>query len=142
MGTCVGISAAYQAAALELNGAGKLLTLEGAPAVAALARQNLSQLGLQHRAEVREGRFQDVLAEAAHVRAPLDLVFVDGHHDGDATLAYFKQLQPHLSPGGVIVFDDIAWSPGMRRAWERIAGDEIVSLAADLGEVGLVRTGG
>src|SRR5688572_26936117 len=44
MGTSLGITAAYQAAALSLNGAGRLVTLEGADTIAALARENLNGL--------------------------------------------------------------------------------------------------
>ena len=44
MGSCVGISACYQAAALELNGAGKLLTLEGAPVLAARTARSIEEL--------------------------------------------------------------------------------------------------
>jgi predicted O-methyltransferase YrrM len=140
MGTCVGISAAYQAAGLELNGWGRMTTLEGAPEVAALARRSLSELGLDQ-VDVRAGRFQDILDDTAREREPLDLVFVDGHHDGDATIAYYMELKPHLSAGATLVFDDIHWSPGMRGAWQEITADESVAVSADLGEVGIVSTG-
>jgi predicted O-methyltransferase YrrM len=137
MGTSVGISAAYQAAGLELNGWGRLMTLEGAPEIAALARRNLSELGLE-RIEVREGRFQDILGDAAREHGPLEFVFVDGHHDGEATVGYFGQLKPQLAPGATVIFDDIDWSPGMRRAWREISADDSVAVSADLGEIGIV----
>jgi len=35
------------------------------------------------------------------------------------------------------VFDDIHWSAGMKRAWERICADPRFSLFIDLGKVGL-----
>jgi len=44
LGTCVGISAAYQSAGLELNKKGKLITLEGAGSLAAIAKKNLDKL--------------------------------------------------------------------------------------------------
>ena len=37
----------------------------------------------------------------------------------------------------VIVFDDIRWSGGMRRAWRRIAADRRTTTAADAGRVGI-----
>ena len=46
LGSCVGISAAYIAAALELNEAGKLLTIEGAEPLATIASNNLQKLQL------------------------------------------------------------------------------------------------
>lgn len=136
LGTSVGISAAYQAAALELAGRGELVTVEGSPAVAQLARANLSELGLG-RAEVRTGRFQDVLDELLHERAPVDYAFIDGHHDEQATVEYFRQLLPFLSNGAVLVFDDITWSAGMRRAWRAILDEEAVTVSADLEDVGV-----
>ncbi|HSE28269.1 MAG TPA: class I SAM-dependent methyltransferase [Gemmatimonadales bacterium] len=136
MGTSVGISAAYQAAALELNASGSLVTLEGAPAVAEIAAANLRRLGLD-RSEVVVGRFQDTLPGLLEARQPVDYVFVDGHHDQQATLAYFELLLPALAGAALLVFDDIAWSDGMRRAWSALSRDHRVGIAVDLGPVGL-----
>jgi predicted O-methyltransferase YrrM len=121
---------------LELNGAGTLVTLEGAPAIADLARGHLGRLGLG-RAEVVVGRFQDTLPGVLAARRPVDYVFVDGHHDEHATLGYFEQLLPFLADSALLVFDDIAWSDGMRRAWTAIARDPRVTSAVGLGPVGL-----
>lgn len=141
LGTCVGMSAAYQAAALQLNGRGRLITLEGAPELADLASSNLQQLGLSN-ARVVTGRFQDTLAGVLAEEAPVDMVFIDGHHDEEATLRYFQQVRPHLStPGALVIFDDINWSSGMRRAWDAVAGDAGVQHALSLGTVGLCVVG-
>ena len=55
LGAGLGLSAAYQAAALELNGSGSLVTLEGAEAWAVVAEQGLDELGLAGRARVERG---------------------------------------------------------------------------------------
>jgi predicted O-methyltransferase YrrM len=136
MGTAVGISAAYQGAALRLNGHGTLLTLEGAPSLADIARNNLQQLGLDT-VEIVVGRFQDTLPDILINRQPVDYVFVDGHHDEQATLAYFEQILPFLSETALLVFDNVDWSEGMKRAWHAIANDRRVGVAVDLGGVGL-----
>jgi predicted O-methyltransferase YrrM len=136
MGTAVGISAAYQAAALRLNGHGALVTLEGAPSVAEIAGKNFQQLGLDP-VEIIVGKFHDTLDAVLKHRRPVDYVFVDGHHDHQTTLAYFEQIFPFLARQALLVFDDIAWSEGMKRAWAAIAGDERVGVAVDLGAVGL-----
>jgi predicted O-methyltransferase YrrM len=140
LGTNVGVSAAYQAAALALNGGGELHTVELTPALAALARRHLASVELT--AEVHEGRFADVLPGLLERIAPVDYVFVDGHHDGPATLAYFAQLQPCLSPGALVVFDDIAWSSGMAEAWATIQTDPQVRVAIDVGTMGVCIVGG
>ena len=126
LGTCVGISAAYQAAALELNGRGFLYTIEGAAPLAERARSVLERLGLADRVEVRNGRFTDVLPEVLADRE-LDFAFVDGHHDEQATLDYFELIRPRMRPGSVMAFDDVEWSDGMRRAWKAIRVSEAVA---------------
>ena len=136
MGTAVGVSAAYQAAALKLNGHGTLLTLEGSSSLADIARSNLRQLGLDT-AEVVAGRFQDTLPGLLAARKPVDYVFVDGHHEEKATCAYFEQLLPFLAEAALLVFDDITWTEGMKRAWNTIAHDRRVGIAVDLGPIGL-----
>jgi hypothetical protein len=37
----------------------------------------------------------------------------------------------------VVVFDDITWSPGMRRAWQMLQQHPHVALSIDLWNVGL-----
>ena len=51
---------------------------------------------------------------------------IDGHHDEQATIAYFEKFIPYLSKNSIIVFDDISWSDGMRRAWNTIEKNEMV----------------
>jgi predicted O-methyltransferase YrrM len=121
MGTCMGISASYIASALKLNGQGRLVTLEGAAAFAEVARANLSSLGLEN-ATVHVGRFADTLPPTLRDLQPVEFLFVDGHHDRDATLDYFAQARPHLAGTSTVVFDDIEWSEGMREAWTQIQG--------------------
>jgi len=136
MGTAVGISAAYQTAALRLNGQGALVSLEGATALADIAINNFRQVGLDN-VEVVVGRFQDTLPVVLADRQPVDYVFVDGHHAERPTLAYFEQMLPFLAETALLVFDDIAWSEGMKRAWNTIAMHERVGIAVDLGTIGL-----
>jgi len=138
LGTCIGISAAYQSAALQLNGKGSLITIEGSEAIAGLAKKNLESLNLQN-VEIRCGTFKEVLPEIFATTSALDYVFVDGHHDEQATIAYFELLLPHLSPGALLTFDDISWSNGMRRAWEKIRKHPAVSFSVDLKMLGICK---
>jgi predicted O-methyltransferase YrrM len=64
-------------------------------------------------------------------------VFIDGHHDEQATWDYFNQIEPALADGAVVVFDDIAWSQGMRRVWRRVAADPRMAHACDLRHLGV-----
>ena len=136
LGTCVGISGSYIAAALQFNCQGRLWTIEGSPATAALAQQTFQMLGLGDRVTLLIGSFHDMLNPCLKEQKSFDLIFVDGHHDGKATVGYFRQLKPHLSPNAIIVFDDIAWSAGMAEAWSEISADPSVKDFVQMGEMG------
>lgn len=138
LGTCVGLSTAYQAAGLELRGgAGAVLTLEAAPERVELAGANLERLGLAGRVDARAGRFEETLDPALADAGRVGFAFIDGHHKRKPTLDYFERVSASIEGAGVILFDDIRWSRGMSRAWERISVDPRVSLAADLHGLGL-----
>lgn len=138
LGTCIGLSTAYQAAGLELGGGGgEVATLEGDPARTRLAVENLSRLGLASRVDARAGRFGDTLAPLLAEVDSLGFAFVDGNHNLRPTLNYFERIGARMSPPGVLLFDDIAWSEGMREAWARISADRRVSVAIDLHGLGL-----
>ena len=136
LGTCIGISAAYQSAAQQLNGKGCLITIEGSNAIAGLAKQNIESLRLNN-ATVVCGKFKDVLPKILKENQPVDSVFIDGHHDEHATWDYYQMLLPYLSSGALLIFDDISWSEGMRRAWEKIRKDQHIALAVDLKMLGI-----
>lgn len=131
LGTALGISAAYQGAALHLNGGGaRLVTVEASAARMDVAREVLTRLELDEVVDTRLGRFQEVIPEV--LREPVGFAFVDGHHDEHATLGYASLIQPALVPPGVIVFDDIAWSEGMKRAWAALRADAAVIASAEV----------
>lgn len=143
MGGLVGISTAYQAAALRRNRTdgrrGELICLEGDPTLSGIIQSNLDGLGLGDLVTVVTGRFDETLGRVAGDHAPIDFAFVDGHHAFEPTLRYFEALRPHLADGAVVVFDDIAWSPGMRSAWRAIVAQPGIAVAIATGQFGIVR---
>ena len=136
LGTCLGISAAYQAAAHKINDKGSITTMEGAASLASLSEKNLQKLGLDN-AIVVYGRFQDNLDRVFNENKPIDYAFIDGHHDEKATISYFESFVPNLSNKAIIVLDDISWSNGMRRAWRKIIENENVKFSVDLRTIGI-----
>ncbi|HUR92452.1 MAG TPA: class I SAM-dependent methyltransferase [Gemmatimonadaceae bacterium] len=137
LGSCVGISASYQAAALTFNGGGTIRTLEGAPAIASIARETLARMAVAN-ASVVEGPFHETLSAALQAGAPVDFLFNDGHHSGDAMLCYFRESLAYLAPEAVLLFDDINWSLDTQTAWREIARHDRVAASIDLGEMGLL----
>lgn len=140
-GTCLGLSAAYQAAALDLNGgAKKFVTLEADSNRARVARRNFEKLGLEW-VDLRLGRFQDTLEPVLEEQEPIHFAFIDGHHQEGPTIEYFGRVADRAGRPAVLLFDDITWSDGMKKAWRTIRRDRRVGLAIDLGGVGLCLVG-
>jgi predicted O-methyltransferase YrrM len=138
LGTALGLSTAYQAAALQLNGAGTLTTFEGARAWAAVAVQGLSRLGLADRATVEVGAIDESLPGALETIGPVDYAFLDADHTEEATVKHFDTIARHMAPGGVAVLDDIAFSVGMSRAWHTIRRRDRVADGIALGRMGIL----
>ena len=138
LGTAFGISAAYQAAALELNLGGRLLTLDAAREWGAIAEEGFEVLGLAGRVGFRAGQIADTLTEVADEAAPVDFVFLDAEHQQEPTLEYFEALLPRLSERAVVVLDDIGFPVEMRQAWRAIRHHERVASAVGLGRLGIV----
>jgi predicted O-methyltransferase YrrM len=141
LGTNLGISALYLSGALDLNGAGSLTTLEGLDARARLAQRNLEGFGCRQ-TRIVTGRFLEVLPSVLSGQPSVDFAFVDGHHDEQATETYFAMIAARAAPAALVVFDDIAWSEGMQRAWRRIRADHRVRFAVDLRVIGVVALAG
>ncbi len=140
LGSGLGFTAAYQAAALKLNGKGHLVTLEGPASIAAVARATIADLG-HGRVSVQVGRWQDTLDAVLSAHRPFDVAFIDGHHDRDASIGYFEAILPALSDGAVFILDDIRWSQGMLEAWTEISAHPRVNAAIDLVDTGIVQIG-
>ena len=136
LGTSLGLSTAYLA-----TGSGKrVISIEGAAAVAAVAEKNLRSLDLYGpgSTELIRGNFDEVLPEVLAGPGLLDFAFIDGNHRREPTLRYFETLMSRRSSSAVFIFDDIHWSEEMEEAWEVIRKDPRVYLTVDLFFIGLV----
>ena len=138
LGTAFGISSLFQAAGMELNDRGRMLTLDAAGEWGAVAVEGFEALGLERRVALRVGELGETLAPAAAEIAPVDFAFVDAEHEGPATRDHFEAMLPHLADRAVVVFDDV-WEPReMREAWGAIRRHERVGEALSLGRMGIV----
>ena len=82
-------------------------------------------------AEYFEKHSRDKDAQQAKSSQKFDLIFLDGHHDGPATLDYFKQIKGLVNQDSLIIIDDIHWSKGMTAAWNEIIKDPEVTVSID-----------
>jgi predicted O-methyltransferase YrrM len=136
LGSCMGLSASFQAAALKLNGIGKMVTLEGAASLALIAKKNFQLLNLGN-IDIIEGRFQDTLPTVLKRYGPFDYVFIDGHLDGTATINNFNQIIPYVSDKALFIVDNISWSESMKKGWKYIESNERVRITFHLRQMGI-----
>jgi predicted O-methyltransferase YrrM len=134
LGTSLGITSSYLASAHEKV---RLDTLEGAPAIAAIAKNNFENLGLKN-TRLHVGNFDETLSPLLNELKQIDLAFIDGNHRCEPTVRYFRQLLPVCHNDTILIFDDIHWSEEMEQAWAEIKKDEQVMLTIDLFFIGLV----
>jgi predicted O-methyltransferase YrrM len=141
LGTGFGLSTAYQLAALELNGRGRITSFDLEDMIA-IAGPGLERLGLDSRAELVGGQIEDTLAARLPDLGELDFALVDHDHTAAGTLGAFEELLPRLAPGAAVVFDDIAWTGEMRAAWRAIAARPEVAGAVGLRRLGVAVVAG
>lgn len=69
---------------------------------------------------------------------PFDLVFVDGHHDGEALKIYLRDLKKFTHNDTLFILDDIRWSNSMFCAWKEIIASEEYNVTMDLFRMGII----
>jgi predicted O-methyltransferase YrrM len=137
LGTNVGISSAYIAAGLMLNGKNcTIATLDASPYRQRLAKEVHCNLAVDNISYV-EGLFKDTLGTSLVALGSIDFAFIDGHHQYQPTLDYFEEILKFSAPNAVFVFDDIRWSEGMKKAWSQIQSDDRLGLIVNLCSVGV-----
>jgi caffeoyl-CoA O-methyltransferase len=101
VGTNTGYGAINMGIGFERSG-GRLTTIEINPRTAAAARSHLAKVGLDKVVTVVEG---DALKVLPTLQGPYDFVFIDALKPD--YLKYLKALEPKLTPGAVIVADNV-----------------------------------
>lgn len=138
LGTHLGIGTLYQQAGAPDC---RFITIEGAEALAEIARENWRLTSLKIQPQLITGKFDDILPEILTEEIRFDYVLIDGNHSYNPTIRYFYMLLPYLKEGGIIIFDDIYWSSGMKKAWDEIRKSDRISIALDLFQFGIVGKG-
>lgn len=102
IGTYTGYSALVMAEALPEKG--QLLTLDIDSETARIANSYWQRAGLSHKIEQKLAPARETLR---HLERPFDLVFIDA--DKTSYDHYYEQALRLLSPGGLIVLDNMLW---------------------------------
>lgn len=133
LGSCAGISGCYLASSKYCK---RFIPVEGSPALASLAKSNIGRVS--NEAEVVNALFDEALDKILPtIEDGIDLAYLDGHHEYEMTLHYFRRLKPHLNKRALVVFDDVHWSKGMWQAWQVIKGQGGFGYTIDVGRFGI-----
>lgn len=100
-GMSLGLSGIHLASAVKDNGSGRVVTTELSTAKIATATQNFAEAGLADVITVLEG---DALTTLASLDGPVGFVLLDGWKE--FYLPVIKLLEPHLTPGTLVVADN------------------------------------
>lgn len=131
MGTSMGLGTAY----LSLN-SDHVLSIEGCPNTYEAAKNNLS--GFDEGIELINYEFTEGLEQAFNNHKDFGLIYIDGNHQYQATLDYFHKLIDKVSNDTMLIFDDINWSTGMRKAWDEIIKSDKINVSIELFRMGIV----
>ena len=83
-----------------------------------------------------ETTFSDFLNQISTEK--YDLIFVDGHHDGKATIDYMQKLENHSHNDTIFILDDIRWSDDMFEAWSILRNSKKYNVSIDLFRMGIL----
>lgn len=134
LGTSLGIATHAMAIARPQA---NITTVEGSKEVYEFASKSLNQQGIKNTYPIHS-TFKEFFDKQHKTNSIYDLVYIDGHHNGDATLIYFESILNHVHNDTVVVFDDIYWSQDMTRAWRKICKHSKVTASIDCFDFGLV----
>ena len=134
LGTSLGITTSYLSLAKP---AAKLITMEGAGEVAAIAKKNFNATGISN-IRIEQGNFDNTLPAVIRGLRTVDFAFIDGNHRREPTERYFQELLPKTNNDSILIFDDIHWSQEMEQAWETIKAHPQVRCTVDLFFTGIV----
>ncbi len=134
LGTSLGICTAYMA---KTHQSVHVTTIEGCPETAKIAKENFLKLQLTN-VDLRVGEFTEELKKISKSQTQFDLIFIDGNHQYEATLAYFEFALNHTSDDAFIIFDDIHWNESMEKAWKEIRENKAINVSMDLFQFGII----
>ncbi len=134
IGTSLGITTSYLA---QADDKASVITMEGAKAIAAIAKQNFDALGITNIQQII-GNFDDTLPPTLSSLATVDFAFIDGNHRYEPTINYFQQILTKSNNETIIILDDIYWSKEMEQAWNWVKQHDQVRLTIDLFAIGIV----
>lgn len=132
LGTSLAMGTALLAAG---NPKGKVTSIDACGNTLEFAQNNLFKLGIEN-VEIVNDTFLSYLSFAD--KLTFDLVYVDGHHQGEALKNYMHLLEDWTHPDTIFILDDIRWSKDMFAAWNELKSSGKYHLSLDLFRMGIL----
>lgn len=132
LGTNLGLGTSALASAHDSV---KIDSVDADAALVAFTRQHLTDFGFDN-INIQNATFEAFLKQKTQT---YDLIFLDGHHDHEASIRYVETLKYFIHSNSLIIIDDIRWSLGMYHAWKSIVNDPFWKLSIDFGPYGIVQ---
>ena len=115
----------------------QITTIEGSPEIAAIASENINKFATNRtKIEVKVSSFSTYLSELDN--ATFDLVYIDGHHNGEALRKYLDQIMPYTHEQTLFLLDDIRWNDDMLKAWNELIKDPRFHVSIDFFRMGML----
>jgi len=109
-----------------------IITIEGCPQTYQIAKSNLENKPI----DLINKTFNDAIDTLNPEK--IDLIFIDGHHDGNALKQYIKKLDSRIHENTVLILDDIRWSDSMLTAWNELRNSAEFNLSMDFFKMGVL----
>lgn len=138
IGTNLGISGCYILKSIQNNPKAKLITMEGLPQLCEISARQFATVTDSSQFDIRRGLFDTTFPQLVKEDIQFDLLFIDGNHQKEPTIAYFNALKDNINSPSIFVFDDINWSDEMQEAWSIIKNDNRINFSIDLYKQGIV----
>ncbi|MFT5581950.1 MAG: putative O-methyltransferase YrrM [Psychromonas sp.] len=135
-GTSLGLSSLILAENSET-----ITTVEGCQATYNFASKIINSAPNKRNIVAFNQQFSGYLNSLKPKESKFHFFYLDGHHDGVATLNYIEKISPYLVDGAVILIDDIRWSEDMLVTWKKLQKLPDFSFQ-DLFQFGLLLKGG
>lgn len=134
LGTSLGMSSAFLLSDNDLH----LTTVEANEVMVEASKKAFNENGYSKQINFIHAKFDEVLEDLCLQGLEQTLIFIDGDHNKESVLRYFKCCLPYTKSSTILVFDDIYWSEGMTEAWHEICKHKDVKLSIDMYRMGLV----
>lgn len=131
-GTSLGVGTSY----IQLGSPkAKITTVEACENTRELALESFEMLELENIESIRS-TFVEFIEDKPNIK--FDLIYIDGHHDGEALLKYMNALEENSHDETVFILDDIRWSDSMFKAWNKVVNDDRYHVTLDFFRFGIV----